>query len=100
METGFVGLAGFLWLLIVSFNVAAQQLRRLRAIEQKDAFWLMGAIAAMIGMLAHGLVDTVWYRPSVHTLWWLMLGIIASYWTPVRQNHPQDNSPYSEVANF
>ncbi|NRB09184.1 MAG: putative bicarbonate transporter, IctB family [Richelia sp.] len=100
VETGFVGLAGFLWLLIVSFNVAAQQLRRLRAIEQKDAFWLMGAIAAMIGMLAHGLVDTVWYRPSVHTLWWLMLGIIASYWTPVRQNHPQDNSPYSEVANF
>jgi len=32
----------------------------------------------MAGLLVHGFVDTVWYRPSVHTLWWLMLSLIAS----------------------
>ncbi|MDJ0618594.1 MAG: IctB family putative bicarbonate transporter [Calothrix sp. MO_192.B10] len=99
VETGFIGLASFLWLLIVSFNTAALQLRRLRSLQRVDAFWLMGAIAAMVGMLAHGLVDTVWYRPSVNTLWWLMVGLVASYWTPLTQNQPQDiNSHPSEAA--
>ncbi|GAC1460431.1 MAG: hypothetical protein NVS2B14_07740 [Chamaesiphon sp.] len=41
----------------------------------------MSAIAAMIGLLGHGLVDTVWYRPQVNTLWWLMVALIASYYT-------------------
>jgi putative inorganic carbon (HCO3(-)) transporter len=99
VETGFIGLACFIWLLIVSFNTALVQLQRLRAIQRVDAFWLIGAIAAMIGMLAHGLVDTVWYRPEVNTLWWLMLGLVASYWTPLRQHQPQDmNSSHPEAA--
>ena len=97
VETGFVGLAGFFWLLIVSFNIATQQIQSLRVIDKIDAFWLMGALATMIGMLTHGLVDTVWYRPSIHTLWWLMLGIIASYWTPIRQNQTEDNS---KISNY
>ena len=33
-------------------------------------------------MIAHGLVDTVLYRPEVNTLWWLMFGMIASYYMP------------------
>ncbi|MDJ0798371.1 MAG: IctB family putative bicarbonate transporter [Calothrix sp. MO_167.B12] len=99
VETGFIGLASFLWLIIVSFNTAALQLRRLRSLQRVDAFWLMGAIAAMVGMLAHGLVDTVWYRPSVNTLWWFMVGLVASYWTPATQNQPQEiNSHPSEAA--
>ena len=32
----------------------------------------------MVGLLFHGLFDTVWYRPQVNTLWWFMLAIIAS----------------------
>jgi putative inorganic carbon (HCO3(-)) transporter len=42
----------------------------------------MAAIAAMLGMLAHGLFDTVWYRPEVNTLWWLMVALVASYYQP------------------
>ena len=33
----------------------------------------------MGGLMGHGLVDTVWYRPQINTLWWLMVAIIASY---------------------
>jgi hypothetical protein len=39
----------------------------------------MAGLATIAGMLGHGLVDTVWYRPQVSTLWWLTLGLIASY---------------------
>ncbi|HEY9742882.1 MAG TPA: IctB family putative bicarbonate transporter [Coleofasciculaceae cyanobacterium] len=82
VETGFIGLSCMLWLLIVTFNQGIQQMRRLRASANTNGFWLVGAIAAMFGMLAHGLVDTVWYRPEVNTLWWLMVAIIASYYIP------------------
>ncbi|MBD2678460.1 MULTISPECIES: IctB family putative bicarbonate transporter [Nostoc] len=86
VETGFVGLACFLWLIIVAFNTAFLQIRRLRQLRNVEGFWLIGAIAILLGMLAHGTVDTVWYRPEVNTLWWLIVALIASYWTPLAQN--------------
>lgn len=82
VETGFIGLACFIWLLIVTFNAGVLQLRRLRARSTRDGFWLIAAIATLLGMLAHGTVDTVWYRPEVNTLWWLIVALIASYYTP------------------
>ena len=103
VETGFIGFCCFLWLLIVTFNQGIQQLRRLRATDfgvtlrqaqggdaqsnaNPDGFWLVAAIAGMFGILSHGLVDTVWYRPEVNTLWWLMVAIIASYYTRPNTN--------------
>ena len=94
VETGFVGLACFLWLIIVTFNTAFLQVQRMRQLKSVEGFWLIGAIAILLGMLAHGTVDTVWYRPEVNTLWWLIVALIASYWTPLSQN--QTNSSNSE----
>lgn len=82
VETGLIGFCCFLWLLIVTFNQGVQQLSRLRLSGNPEGFWLIGAIASMTGILAHGFVDTVWYRPEVNTLWWLMVAIVASYYTP------------------
>ncbi len=86
VETGFIGLACFLWLLIVTFNTGYLQMRRLRQLRNVEGFWLIGAIASMAGMLAHGTFDTVWFRPEVNSLWWLWVALIASYWTPLGQN--------------
>ncbi|MFN6535179.1 MAG: IctB family putative bicarbonate transporter [Nostoc sp. EkiNYC01] len=96
VETGFVGLACFLWLIIVTLNTAFLQMRRLRQLTNVEGFWLIGAMAILLGMLAHGTVDTVWYRPEVNTLWWLIVALIASYWTPLAQK--QTNSPNSELS--
>ncbi len=82
VETGIIGLACFLWLLLVTFNLGWQQLQRLRAVRNVDGFWLIGAIATVFGLLGHGFVDTVWYRPQVNTLWWFMIALIASYYSP------------------
>jgi putative inorganic carbon (HCO3(-)) transporter len=54
-----------------------------------EGLWLMGAIAAIIGLLTQGLFDTVFYRPEVNTLWWLMMALIASYWQPLMRNNQQ-----------
>jgi putative inorganic carbon (HCO3(-)) transporter len=82
VETGIIGLASFAWILLVAFNQGRLWLRRMRQDWNREAFWLMAAIATMVGMLMHGLVDTVWYRPQVSTLWWLMLALVASYYRP------------------
>ena len=84
VETGFVGLSCFLWILMVTLTQGWVQIQRLRQVASREGFWLMAAIDIMIGMLGHGLFDTVWYRPQVSTLWWLMLAIVASYYHPPR----------------
>jgi putative inorganic carbon (HCO3(-)) transporter len=80
VETGLIGLGCFLWFLLVTFNSGWHRLQQLRDTGNRQGFWLMGAMAAMVGMLGHGLVDTVWYRPPVATLWWLMVAIVASFY--------------------
>ena len=81
VETGIIGLSCFLWLITVTIHQGMVQLERLRQEKNSQGLWAIAAIAAMAGMLAHGIGDTVWYRPQVNTLWWLMVGIIASQYS-------------------
>ena len=81
VETGFVGVTCFLWLLLVTFNLGLTILHRLRTIGDPVGLWLLGAIATLLGMLSHGMFDTVLYRPQANTLWWLMFALIASYYS-------------------
>ncbi len=84
IETGLIGLSVFLWLIIVTINQGVRQLQRFRAVNNLHGFWSIAAIAGMVGLLAHGLVDTVWYRPQVNTLWWSMVALIASQYQPMQ----------------
>jgi putative inorganic carbon (hco3(-)) transporter len=38
-----------------------------------------------------GCFDTVWYRPDINILWWLSLGIIASFYYPKATLHLKDS---------
>ncbi|NJN63357.1 MAG: putative bicarbonate transporter, IctB family, partial [Coleofasciculaceae cyanobacterium RL_1_1] len=84
VEAGLIGLFSFLWLLFVTTYQGIMQIKRLREVGHHDAFWLMAALASGAGLMAHGLFDTVFYRPAIQTLWWLMLAIVASFYTPDR----------------
>jgi putative inorganic carbon (hco3(-)) transporter len=81
VETGLIGLTAFLWLLLVILNQGYVQLKRLRQLGNRDGFWLIGAIAALLGLFGQALFDTVLYRPQVNTLWWLTIALIASFYT-------------------
>ncbi len=85
VEIGLVGLSIFLGLVITVFNCGLEQLKIMRSEQNRQAFWIIGAIAAIAGMLAHGMVDTVWYRPQINTIWWLMVAIIASSYPSLKQ---------------
>ena len=81
VEMGIIGFGCFMWLLLVLLNQGWLQLQRLRNQQSPEIFWLIAAIATLVGMLTHGIVDTVWYRPEVATLWWFTVAIITSYAT-------------------
>lgn len=80
VEMGYLGLICLIWLIVVTVDSGIRQIRRFKLIGNRQGFWLIAAIAATVGLSIHGFVDTVWYRPQINTLWWLMLAIIASQW--------------------
>ena len=82
VETGLIGLSIFVWLIMVTVNQGVRQIQHLRDKNNAYGMWLMAAIAAMAGLMAQGLFDTVWYRPQVNTLWWFLVALIASQYQP------------------
>jgi putative inorganic carbon (hco3(-)) transporter len=79
VQIGFVGLTCFLWSIVVTVNYGVRGVARLRQAGDSQAFWLMAAIVSIVGLLCQGAVDTVWDRPALQTIWWLCVGIIASF---------------------
>jgi putative inorganic carbon (hco3(-)) transporter len=94
VETGFIGLATFLGLIVLLLTQGVTQIQRLREKASPQGYWLMAAIAIILGMMAHGAFDTVWYRPQVNMLWWLAVALVASYCTvPSPKTSSMENHP-------
>ncbi|MEM7594444.1 MAG: IctB family putative bicarbonate transporter, partial [Cyanobacteria bacterium P01_A01_bin.83] len=89
VEMGYLGLGCFIWLLAVTFNHGLRQLGRLRQSQNQRGLYLIAAIAATASLAFHGVVDTVWYRPQINTVWWLLMAIIASFYDDYRSDWQQ-----------
>jgi putative inorganic carbon (HCO3(-)) transporter len=86
VECGVVGLAVFGMLV---GSVLARAHETFWASDDPAVRWLAsGMAAAILGMMAHGLVDTVFYRPQVQLLFWIMVaGVVALHQLEVRPPH-------------
>ena len=80
VETGIIGIICYSWLIFTIFRQGWIALNRLRSDRDPNGLWIIGAIATLTGMMVHGLVDTVWYRPQVQLLWWLAIALISSFY--------------------
>ncbi|MEN9230031.1 MAG: IctB family putative bicarbonate transporter [Thermostichus sp. DG02_5_bins_236] len=78
LETGFIGSLTFAWFLLVLFDHGWQQWHSALASRDPQGLWVAAGLAACAGMMAHGLVDTIWYRPQVQMLWWLAVALITA----------------------
>ena len=81
VETGIPGLIAGLGLLISSLRIGWQQLRR----ELLLSLPAIGAMAAVIGLAGHGLVDTIFFRPEVQLSGWLALATLGAAQSLARQ---------------
>ncbi len=82
VEFGIFGFTCFIALIVTVLQQGWVQVQRMRQERLVQGFWLIAALSGIVGLLAHGAVDTVWYRPQVFTLWWLMVAIVTSYFVP------------------
>lgn len=73
-EMGVFGLLAFLWFLRA---MVGRALRVFLYGPGPERFWAAAAIAALAGLCVHGLFDTVFYRPSVQLLFWLVVALIV-----------------------
>jgi putative inorganic carbon (HCO3(-)) transporter len=73
VETGVVGLAIFAWMILACLSRAHQSFWASKSSAER---WIAaGAAAGLVGMMIHGLVDTVYYRPQVQFIFWLLLAL-------------------------
>lgn len=78
VETGVVGFSCWLWFLLVTARHGWQRIQTLQHQNDRRTYWLIAALAGMGGLLTHGFFDTVWYRPEVNLLWWLLVAIVVA----------------------
>ena len=86
VETGIIGFICYSWLVATAIYQGWLTLNRLRSDRDADGLWVIAAIAMIVGMLVHGLFDTVWYRPQVQLLWWLAIALIGSFYIAPANN--------------
>jgi len=72
-ETGILGLASFLWLVI---SVLRRGFKKIKDSGDKQ---LAGLLSLCCIFLFHNAVDFSFFLPEINTIWWLALGILSSY---------------------
>lgn len=77
VETGIAGL--FIFALIVLSILCRAHLSFWRSDTNDWHKWLMaGAAASLVALMCHGLVDTVFFRPQVHLIFWLLVALLVT----------------------
>lgn len=78
VETGILGLISAGAVLLLTFSRAHLIFwDAKRAGESFYRFLALGAAAGLMGLMVHGLVDTVFYRPQVHLIFWLLISLLV-----------------------
>ena len=82
-----LGIAGLLAGIAIFWHALHQGLRQLKvavATTEERGWPQIGAMAAVVGLGAHGLVDTIFLRPEVQLVWWLCIAFLATQQQPHR----------------
>ena len=73
VESGIFALIAFIAFVIGNFVKAFHYIKKQKNI---DVIYLAIAVISISGMLVHGIVDTVFFRPQIQFIFWIMIGII------------------------
>lgn len=71
VESGIFALTAFLGFLILILN---------KALKNLSNIYILAALVSITGILVHGFVDTVFFRPQIQFTFWIMAAIIRGYY--------------------
>ena len=75
-EQGILGLLSFL--VLISLSMLRGVWVFLQQLPLSKSCLMASVMVGIMGMLAYGLFDTVWYRPAVNILFWFLLAILST----------------------
>lgn len=73
VESGIFALAAFVSFLGVNIYKAIKFILKEKS---KEAIFVLASLVSITGILTHGFVDTVFFRPQIQFTFWIMIGII------------------------
>lgn len=76
VETGIFGLINFL--IFISTAIISTSKKICSNISYNEKIILSVTLLSIIGMMMHGIVDTVWFRPQIQFVFWLMIAILST----------------------
>lgn len=74
VESGIFALISFVGFLAVNI---IKSVKYILSNKNADAVFVLAALLSIIGMLTHGIADTVFFRPQIQFTFWIMVGIIG-----------------------
>lgn len=75
VETGIFGLLNFITMIVLSFGRSIKAILSKICYNQKVIITM--CFLSIVGMAMHGIVDTIWFRPQIQFVFWLMLAMIS-----------------------
>ncbi|MEI8377830.1 MAG: O-antigen ligase family protein [bacterium] len=76
VETGILGLINFV--VFISTTLISTGKKICSNISYNEKIILSATLISIIGMMIHGIVDTVWFRPQIQFVFWLMIAILST----------------------
>ena len=76
VETGILGLINFI--IFISSALISTSKKICSNISYNEKIILSTTLISIIGMMIHGIVDTVWFRPQIQFVFWLMIAILST----------------------
>jgi putative inorganic carbon (HCO3(-)) transporter len=73
VESGVFALLSFIAFLGVNITKAVSYIKKRNNI---NSIYLAISVISLIGILVHGIVDTVFFRPQIQFVFWIFIGII------------------------
>ncbi len=77
VESGIFALVAFLGFLFVCVKKAIEIIVTIT--EKEKIIFVSMALISIIALILHGLVDTVFFRPQIHFVFFIMVGVISGY---------------------
>lgn len=75
VETGIFGLLNFIVFIATTIIVAAKKILSNASYNEKIITSVV--VISITGMMVHGIVDTVWFRPQIQFIFWLIIAILG-----------------------
>ncbi len=77
VESGIFALIAFLAFLIVLVRDAVKII--LNSIDIETIIFISAALISILALMFHGLVDTVFFRPQIQFIFWIMVAVVSAY---------------------